>query len=80
MPDALRILAIRFSSIGDILLTIPLLRAIRTRYPTAHLALRLWQPEVTTEIVPFDRILDVVVNGEAHRHDARHEEGVRCPL
>jgi lipopolysaccharide heptosyltransferase II len=39
MPDALRILAIRFSSIGDILLTTPLLRAIRTRHPTAWLAM-----------------------------------------
>lgn len=34
-----RILAIRFSSIGDILLTTPLLRAIRHRYPDAHLAM-----------------------------------------
>jgi heptosyltransferase-2 len=39
MPDALRILAIRFSSIGDILLTTPLLRAIRTRHPAATLAM-----------------------------------------
>lgn len=36
--SSLRILAIRFSSIGDILLTTPLLRAIRARYPAAHLA------------------------------------------
>src|SRR5579872_6875843 len=32
---------------------------------TAHLALRLWQPDVTTHIVPFDKILDVVQSGEA---------------
>jgi len=32
------ILAIRFSSIGDVLLTTPLIRAIRERYPAAHLA------------------------------------------
>jgi heptosyltransferase-2 len=34
-----RILAIRFSSIGDIILTTPLLRALRERYPQAHLAM-----------------------------------------
>jgi heptosyltransferase-2 len=39
MSDALRILAIRFSSIGDILLTTPLLRAIRARHPAARLAM-----------------------------------------
>jgi heptosyltransferase-2 len=44
MPDALRILAIRFSSIGDILLTTPLLRAIRTRYPAATLAMLTKEP------------------------------------
>jgi heptosyltransferase-2 len=35
-PDAPRILAVRFSAIGDIVLTTPLLRAIRTRHPHAH--------------------------------------------
>jgi 1,4-dihydroxy-6-naphthoate synthase len=35
--------------------------AIPGALTTAHLALRLWQPEVTTEIVPFDRILDAVL-------------------
>ena len=44
MPDALRILAIRFSSIGDILLTTPLLRAIRTRHPSATLVLLTKEP------------------------------------
>src|SRR5881227_2536492 len=39
--------------------------AIPGQLTTAHLALRLWQPSVTTEIVPFDRILDVVLAGEA---------------
>jgi heptosyltransferase-2 len=33
-----RILAVRFSSIGDIVLTTPLLRAIRGRHPEAHLS------------------------------------------
>ncbi len=52
---------------------------------TAHLALRLWQPAVTTEIVPFDRILDVVQNGEADAGVVIHEGqltygdlGLRC--
>ena len=34
-PD---ILIVRFSAIGDILLTTPLLRAIRTRHPGARIA------------------------------------------
>jgi heptosyltransferase-2 len=33
-----RILLVRFGSIGDVLLTTPLLRAIRTRHPAAHIA------------------------------------------
>src|SRR6202049_3804844 len=33
--------------------------AVPGELTTAHLALRLWQPEVTTWMVPFDRILDV---------------------
>lgn len=33
----LRILAVRFSSIGDVILTTPLYRAIRARHPDAHL-------------------------------------------
>ena len=40
---------------------------------TAHLALRLWQPQVTVEIVPFDRILDVVLAGEADAGVVIHE-------
>jgi len=34
-----RILLVRFSSIGDIVLTTPVIRAIRKRHPDAHLAL-----------------------------------------
>lgn len=37
--------------------------AIPGELTSAHLALRLWQPEVATTIVPFDRILDVVRDG-----------------
>jgi 1,4-dihydroxy-6-naphthoate synthase len=47
--------------------------AIPGELTTAHLALRLWQPEVTTRIVPFDRILDVVLSGEADAGVVIHE-------
>jgi 1,4-dihydroxy-6-naphthoate synthase len=47
--------------------------AIPGKLTTAHLALRLWQPEVTTEIVPFDRILDAVVAGEVDAGVVIHE-------
>jgi 1,4-dihydroxy-6-naphthoate synthase len=40
---------------------------------TAHLSLRLWQPDVTTHIVPFDQILDVVQSGEADAGVVIHE-------
>jgi 1,4-dihydroxy-6-naphthoate synthase len=38
--------------------------AIPGELTTAHLALKLWNREVETTIVPFDRILDVVRAGE----------------
>jgi 1,4-dihydroxy-6-naphthoate synthase len=47
--------------------------AIPGELTTAHLALRLWQPDVTTEIVSFDRILDVVLAGEADAGVVIHE-------
>jgi 1,4-dihydroxy-6-naphthoate synthase len=47
--------------------------AIPGELTTAHLALRLWQPEVTPHIVSFDRILDVVLAGEADAGVVIHE-------
>ncbi|HEX4966031.1 MAG TPA: MqnA/MqnD/SBP family protein, partial [Thermoanaerobaculia bacterium] len=47
--------------------------AIPGQLTTAHLALRLWQPEVTTTIVPFDKILDVVLSGEVDAGVVIHE-------
>jgi 5,8-dihydroxy-2-naphthoate synthase len=47
--------------------------AIPGELTTAHLALRLWQPDVTTEIVPFDKILDVVQSGEVDAGVVIHE-------
>ena len=38
MADAPRILLVRFSSMGDILLTSALVRALRARHPEAHIA------------------------------------------
>lgn len=40
--EAPRILAVRFSAIGDILLTTPLLRALRRRHPGARLEMLTW--------------------------------------
>jgi 1,4-dihydroxy-6-naphthoate synthase len=47
--------------------------AIPGRLTTAHLALRLWLPEVETEVVPFDRILETVASGEARAGVVIHE-------
>jgi 5,8-dihydroxy-2-naphthoate synthase len=47
--------------------------AIPGKLTTAHLALRLWQPEVATELVAFDRILDAVLIGEVDAGVVIHE-------
>lgn len=47
--------------------------AIPGELTSAHLALRLWQPQVETAIVPFDRILDVVRDGEYDAGVVIHE-------
>jgi 1,4-dihydroxy-6-naphthoate synthase len=47
--------------------------AIPGKLTTAALALKLWQPEVETEIVPFDRILDVVAEGKYDAGVVIHE-------
>jgi len=61
--------------------------AIPGELTTAHLALRLWQPEVETFIVPFDEILDAVVTGVAEAGVVIHEGqltygdlGLRCAV
>lgn len=38
LPASPRILVIRFSALGDVLLTFPAVRALRERYPGAHIA------------------------------------------
>jgi 5,8-dihydroxy-2-naphthoate synthase len=47
--------------------------AIPGELTTAHLTLRLWQPEVTTRVVPFDRILEAVAAGEVTAGVVIHE-------
>ncbi len=47
--------------------------AIPGKLTTAHLTLRLWQPEVETTIVPFDQILDCVRDGEVIAGVVIHE-------
>lgn len=47
--------------------------AIPGELTTAHLALKLWQPEVSTVLVPFDRILEAVLNSEVDAGVVIHE-------
>jgi 1,4-dihydroxy-6-naphthoate synthase len=47
--------------------------AIPGKLTTANLALHLWQPEVATELVPFDKILDAVVDGRVEAGVVIHE-------
>ncbi len=47
--------------------------AIPGQLTTAHLALKLWQPEVATRIVPFDRILAEVAAGTVAAGVVIHE-------
>jgi 5,8-dihydroxy-2-naphthoate synthase len=47
--------------------------AIPGQLTTANLALHLWQPDADTEIVPFDRILEVVTAGDADAGVVIHE-------
>jgi 1,4-dihydroxy-6-naphthoate synthase len=59
--------------------------AIPGQLTTAHLALRLWQPAVVTEIVPFDQIIPAVLEGRADAGVVIHEgqltyadDGLQC--
>ncbi|HYN20929.1 MAG TPA: MqnA/MqnD/SBP family protein, partial [Thermoanaerobaculia bacterium] len=47
--------------------------AIPGKLTTANLVLHLWQPEVTTEIMAFDKILDAVVDGQMEAGVVIHE-------
>ncbi len=59
--------------------------AIPGKLTTAHLALRLWQPDVQTEIVPFDEIIPAVLEGRVDAGVVIHEgqltyqdDGLHC--
>ncbi len=47
--------------------------AIPGKLTTANMVLQLWQPQVNTEIIPFDKILDAVVEGEVDAGVVIHE-------
>ncbi len=67
-----RILIVRFSSVGDILLITPLVRAIRTRYPECHLTVlteRIFRP-LLSDNPKIDRILELR-DGTSLTHLAR---------
>lgn len=47
--------------------------AIPGELTTAHLTLRLWQPDIETHIVPFDRVFESVTSGEVAAGVVIHE-------
>jgi len=47
--------------------------AIPGELTTAHLALKLWQPEAKTVVVPFDQVFDAVASGRADAGVVIHE-------
>lgn len=71
---------------GDVSLNGDSVVAVPGEYTTAHLLLRLWNPEITNRIfMPFDRIMDAVESGEANAgviiHEGRfvfEERGFHC--
>lgn len=65
----LRILVVRFSSIGDILLITPLLRAIRHRHPDCHLTVvtkRVFRP-LLSDNPRVDRLLELTAGNSIPR-------------
>jgi len=55
LPPAPRILLVRFERIGDVLVSIPVLRALRARYPDARMDLLLSRPNYAAHdaVAPF---------------------------
>lgn len=74
-PD---VLVVRFSAIGDILLTTPLLRAIRTRYPGARIAV-LTKEQYAPLLSHNPHVSEVlgIAPGEGIRAIAERVRGVR---
>jgi heptosyltransferase-2 len=59
VADGPRILAVRFSAIGDVILTTPLLRALRTRHPQAHITV-VTKASLAPLLADNPRINDVI--------------------
>lgn len=70
-----RLLLVRFSSIGDVLLTTPLVRAIRTRHPEAHIG--FLTKAAHAPLVSDNPRLDEVISIEPGEPVARTAERVR---
>lgn len=77
-----RVLVVRFSSLGDVLLTTPLLRAVATRYPAADITfvtreayapLLATNPHVTRLVAlrPGERVRDLAAWVRARPYDVR---------
>lgn len=70
-----RILLIRLSSLGDIVLTTPVIRAVRAHFPKAHIAMLVGKQSADVlrenphldEILPFDRLAKDKDTGEMLR-------------
>lgn len=82
MPPGPRVLVVRFSSLGDVVLTTPLLRAIRSRHPAADITvlvqaryadLLAGHPAVTTIVpaAPRERVADLAHRLQPADYDAR---------
>lgn len=65
----MRILVIRFSSLGDVILTTPVLAALRGRYPQAHIAYLVM--DTCAEAIEGDPHIDEVI-----RFDKNHHRGL----
>ena len=78
-PNAMRttknILLIRLSSLGDVVLTTPAIRAVRAHFPNAHIAMLVAKQSADVlhgnphldEIIPFDRLATDKDTGEMWR-------------
>lgn len=64
MKDIERILLIRFGSLGDVVLTLPVLQAVREHFPDAYIAMLVG--DASADIVSADPRLDEVIKFRRH--------------
>ena len=62
----MRILVIRFSSLGDVILTTPVLAALRERYPQAHIAYLV--TDICADAIEGDTHIDEVIRFDKNRY------------